>query len=111
VLKPGGLVLCLNHNIAAVSARLLRERSPIIDIEHTYLYTPKTLARLFVAHGFRVEQVVPVYNTYTARYLARLVPLPGALKARVLKRLGRGAAGQRRLSVPLGNLCLIARKP
>lgn len=111
VLKPGGLILCLNHNVEAVSARLLRERSPIIDIEHTYLYTPKTLARLFVTHGFQVAQSVPVYNTYTTRYLAQLVPLPRKLKTRVLKRLSHGAVGQRRLSVPLGNLCLIARKP
>jgi len=33
-LRPGGLVLSSNHNITAVSARLLGERSPIVDIEH-----------------------------------------------------------------------------
>jgi SAM-dependent methyltransferase len=32
VLKPGGLILCINHNIEAISARLLRNRSPIVDI-------------------------------------------------------------------------------
>ncbi|HEY8311651.1 MAG TPA: class I SAM-dependent methyltransferase, partial [Gemmatimonadaceae bacterium] len=54
VLKPGGLVLCLNHNVAAVSARLLKERSPIIDIEHTYLYSPTTIQRIFSDHGFQI---------------------------------------------------------
>jgi 2-polyprenyl-3-methyl-5-hydroxy-6-metoxy-1,4-benzoquinol methylase len=111
VLKPGGLVLCLNHNVEALSARLLRERSPIIDIEHTYLYTPTTLARIFTAHGFKSEQVLPVYNTYTTHYLTRLVPLPGGVKTGLLKQLRRSKVGRTRLSVPLGNLCLIARKP
>lgn len=111
ILKPGGLILCLNHNIAAVSARVLRERSPIIDIEHTYLYTPKTLTRLFTAQGFSVERVLPVRNIYTLHYLTRLMPFPKALKTSLLKRLRRNAFGQVRLAVPLGNLCLIARKP
>ena len=31
-LRPGGLVLSLNHNVTAVSAHLLGERSPIVDI-------------------------------------------------------------------------------
>ena len=44
LLRPNGRVLFLQHNIRALSARILRERSPIIDIGHTYLYDPKTLS-------------------------------------------------------------------
>lgn len=111
VLRPGGLILCLNHNVAAVSARLLGERSPIIDIEHTYLYSPATLARIFRVHGFRIRRVGPVLNTYTLHYLTRLVPLPGPLKRRLLDRLRAAQLGRARLSVPLGNLYLVAQKP
>ena len=46
LLKPGGLMLCFNHNIAAASARLLGERSPIIDIEHTFLQSQDHLEAL-----------------------------------------------------------------
>ena len=47
VLRDGGMVLALNHNVEAWSARLLGRRSPIIDVEHTFLYSPRTMRRLF----------------------------------------------------------------
>jgi SAM-dependent methyltransferase len=111
VLKPGGVVLCLNHNIDSVSARLFKERSPIIDIEHTYLYSPATLGKLFTAHGFEVTETGSVSNTYSATYLARLVPLPPAVKTPMLRFLEQHSVGRTRLSVALGNLYLIAGKP
>jgi SAM-dependent methyltransferase len=51
LLRPGGVMLCLNHNVEALSARMLKEKSPIIDIEHTYLYSPRTIKRLFEQHS------------------------------------------------------------
>ena len=110
-LRPGGLVLCLNHNVAAVSARLLGERSPIVDIEHTYLYSPATMTRIFTAHGFRVRKVGSVRNQYSLRYLVRLLPLPAGLKGAALGWLQRHSVGRLRLRVPLGNLFLVAQKP
>lgn len=114
MLKPGGLVLCLNHNVDAVSARLLREKSPIVDVEHTYLFGQQTLRRLFERRGFRVERVAAAWNRYSVRYLFRLLPLPGFLKGPLLAMLGGGILrrlGRVSLSVPLGNAYAIARKP
>ena len=111
VLKPGGLLLCLNHNIEALSARLLKERSPIIDLEHTYLYSPATMRRLVELHGFGVEHVGPVWNNYPLHYLTRLLPLPARFKLPLLHWLQRAPLGRRvRFSVPLGNLYLVAQK-
>ncbi len=110
-LRPGGLVLSLNHNITAVSARLLGERSPIVDIEHTYLYSPGTMQRIFEAHGFRIRKVGSVRNQYSLRYLVRLVPFPAGIKRTALTWLQRHAVGGLRLRVPLGNLYLVAQKP
>jgi SAM-dependent methyltransferase len=110
-LRPGGLVLSLNHNVEAVSARLLGERSPIVDIEHTYLYSPATMTPLFEAHGFRVRKAGAVWNWYSLRYLVRLLPLPAGPKQSVLGWLQRHTIGGLRLCVPLGNLYLVAQKP
>ena len=110
-LRPGGLVLALNHNVTAASARLLGERSPIVDIEHTYLYNPATMARLFAEHGFRVPNVGSVRNRYSLRYLVRLLPLSARPKQATLGWLQRHALGRLRLCVPLGNLYLVAQKP
>jgi SAM-dependent methyltransferase len=110
VLKPGGLILCINHDITSWSARFLKERSPIIDVEHTYLYSPTTLSRLYEAQGFRVIAVGSVRNYYSAHYLMRLVPLPVVLKSLVLGFLYVSSLGRVRISVPLGNIEIIAQK-
>jgi len=111
LLKPGGLMLCFNHNIAAASARLLGERSPIIDIEHTYLYSPATIARLFEKHAFKTLETGSARNTYHLYYLTRLLPLPGLFKRPLLGLLKDTQVGSIRLTVPLGNLYIIAQKP
>ena len=110
-LRPGGMVLSINHNTSAVSARLLGERSPIVDIEHTYLYNPTTMSRIFSAHGFQIRDTGSVWNQYSLRYLVRLLPLPLGPKQAALAWLQRHAIGRLRLSVPLGNLFLVAQKP
>lgn len=111
VLRPGGHILALNHNVSAWSARLLGERSPIVDIEHTYLYSPATMRALFSKCGFVDARLHTVRNTYSLTYLAQLVPLPASAKSWSLRRLRTSRLGSIQVTVPLGNLCLIARKP
>lgn len=110
-LKPGGGILCLNHNVSAFSARVLGERSPIFDIEHTYLYDKNTQCKIFSAHGFIVRKVGSVTNICSLRYLFRLLPLPKGLKSNLLSLLQRYSMGGIRLPVQLGNLYLVAQKP
>jgi hypothetical protein len=57
-----------------------------------------------------VLEVGPVRNTYSIAYLTHLVPLPRALKQQLVPLLRSTALGRRQLTVPLGNLCLIARR-
>ena len=47
LLKKGGLMLFFNHDIGAWQNRWLGEKSPVIDIEHTYLYDKKTMHKIF----------------------------------------------------------------
>ncbi|HNW44281.1 MAG TPA: class I SAM-dependent methyltransferase [Elusimicrobiales bacterium] len=110
-LKPGGALLLLNHNADAVSARLLGARSPIVDIEHTFLYGDTTLKRLVQSRGFRTAEAGAAFNTYSLNYLGRLLPLPAALKRALLGFLANSGLGKFRLTMPLGNIYLIAVKP
>lgn len=110
-LKPGGRILCLNHNVEAVSAKLLGERSPIIDVEHTYLYTPQTLSKLLESRGFRVRKTGGVLNTYPLRYIFRLLPLPRIVKQFALGFLRVTGLGRISGRFPLGNLYVVAEKP
>jgi SAM-dependent methyltransferase len=111
LLLPGGIVLVISHNIEALSAKLLKSRSPIIDIEHTYLFSPATLARLLIAHGFQVVNSGSVRNTYPLHYLTKMAPLPKGLKRALLSLLRVTHGGRLRLSLPLGNLYIAAQKP
>jgi SAM-dependent methyltransferase len=111
VLKPGGLVLCLNHNIEAISARLLRNRSPIVDIEHTFFYSPDTMQQLFSRSGFKVLRIHPVFNIYSPHYMVMLLPLPKTIKGILLKFLKKRIFRKIKLTAPLGNLYLVAKKP
>jgi SAM-dependent methyltransferase len=110
-LRPGGLILAVNHNVEAWSARILGERSPIVDIEHTYLYSPDTMSRILSIHGFRVLSCGSVRNCYALDYLARLLPLPGFLKRTVLAGLRKSGIGRWRFSLHLGNLRIVAQRP
>jgi hypothetical protein len=51
-----------------------------------------------------------VRNTYSLKYLAHLLPLPDAQKKPLLSFLRRSSVGRLEVTVPLGNLCLIARR-
>ncbi len=110
LLKPAGLMLFINHNVGAVSARLLGRLSPIVDIEHTYLYSSDTMTRLCRLHGFTIAAAGTAFNTYSLSYLARLLPLPAVGKKPLLAALDNTPFGRIRLTVPLGNLRLVARK-
>jgi len=111
ILKPGGHVLALNHDVASLSARLLRESSPIIDIEHTYLYDRKSMASMFKKWGFQVLKTGRAFNHYSLQYLLQLTPLPSGLKMALLELVKNTGIGRLPLTVALGNLFLIARRP
>ena len=110
VLRPGGLVLAINHDVEAMSARLLGERSPIFDIEHTFLWSVGTMSRIFQATGFEVLKSGSVFNRFSLAYLVHLSPLPTTLKRSTVTCLQSTGLARLPLSLPLGNLFLVARK-
>lgn len=110
ILRPGGFILSLNHNVESWSARLLGDKSPIIDIEHIFLYSPATMQRIFLANGFKVIEQGNVWNSYSLAYLFHLVPLPPLMKSLGLRLLSALNLRRLPLTLPLGNIYLIARK-
>ena len=103
-------MLFINHNIASFTARILKERCPMIDIEHTFLHTPSTMRALFDEKGFIDISVFGVRNDYPLHYWAHLLPGPQTLKMPIVRFLKHSPL--ERIVIPLyaGNLGLIARK-
>ncbi len=110
LLRSGGIILCLNHNVEAVSSRILGEKSPIIDIEHTYLYSLKTIKRLFEKQGLHVLEAKPVWNIVRLYSLLRLFPMPRSIKQKLLDFVSRTPLSKLSFTLPLGNLYVIAQK-
>jgi SAM-dependent methyltransferase len=111
ILAPGGLVLAINHDIEALQARLLGSRSPIVDIEHTYLYSKITQSRIFREYGFEIVASFDVVNRYPLHYWLQLSPLPATLKRFSITLSKAVQLGYIPLSLKVGNQGLIARKP
>lgn len=110
ILAPGGLVLAINHDIQALQARLLGSRSPIVDIEHTYLYSKATQSRIFREHGFEILASFDVVNRYPLHYWLQLFPIPAGLKRFSIGVSKAIRLGYLPLSLRVGNQGLIARK-
>lgn len=110
ILKKGGLMLFLNHDAEALSAKLMGERSPIIDIEHTFLYSKKTMRRIFEKHKFKVLSVQSAFNIHSLAYWAHLAPQPGFMKIPILKFLNFTPLGNIRIKLNPGNLVIFAGK-
>ncbi len=109
LLKRGGYIVTYHHNIESWSHRLLRERHPIIDIEHTHLYSPKTTAALFEAQGFIVKKIWSPANVLSLQHLAWLLPLPKFLKKWYLNQ--NWPWSRLSLTLQLGNTAAIVQKP
>ncbi len=110
VLAPGGVMFWICHDVGHWSARLLRERSPIYDIEHVVLYSRDTIRALFAKNGFRVHSVFGVANRYPLSYWLHLAPLPRPVKEGLGTALRKVRLDRVRLRVNLGNMGIVAVK-
>jgi SAM-dependent methyltransferase len=110
MLRPGGLILFLNHNIRSWLPRLLGERCPMYDIEHIYLFDPQTVARLLRNSGFEVVAVHNTSNSYTLGYALKMFPLPGWLRWAALAAARQVRADGWRVRVSAGNMVAVGRK-
>ncbi len=111
LLRPGGLLAFVTHDYTALVNRLLGRRSPIIDIEHLQLFCRASLDRLLTTSGLTIESLTPLVNRYPLRYWLRLSPFPMAMKSAMQASVRRIGLADLRLSVNVGNLITIARKP
>jgi len=109
LLKPNGVVLFFNHNVGAWLAKLLGRASPIIDIEHTYLYDTRTMRAMFEKHGFTVREVKSAFNIHNLSHWVRLFPMPNKVKLAILRVLEKTGLDVR-VKMFAGNLVLYGQK-
>jgi 2-polyprenyl-3-methyl-5-hydroxy-6-metoxy-1,4-benzoquinol methylase len=111
LLRPNGQICIAVHNVESISARLLKSKSPIFDVEHTYLYSKKTLRLLLEKAGFKVVEIKHYRNTYSWSYLVHLLPISTSVKKKIIYGRANRILKRLKLTVPLGNIYAIALKP
>jgi len=110
LLRGGGALFVVSHNRRALAARLLGRQSPIFDIEHLQLFSPKSLRYALERAGFSDIELLPVENQYPLRYWLKLLPLPRALKLPALRRLRASRLGDLPITIATGDVAAIAYK-
>jgi SAM-dependent methyltransferase len=106
--KPGGHVYMIMHNTQALQAKIFGEKSPIIDVEHIYLFNKSNLAELCKKAGFKVVSSFDVANGYPFSYWIRMSPLPAKkLWVGVFKALG---LYNKVMAINAGNMGIILEK-
>lgn len=112
LLKPGGFIFALNHNINSFSSKILKEKSPIIDIEHPYLFSFTTISKIFKKNKFKVLNIYSPTSIITLKYFIFLLPLPIFLKNYILNHKHKlfQTILRKNIAIKLGNLCILAQK-
>jgi SAM-dependent methyltransferase len=107
LLKTGGAFVIVVHNRYALSARVLGFKSPIFDIEHLQLFSPKTACSLLERAGYKHIQVASLWNCYPLNYWIKLLPLPDRIKGALLSLANASRIGKMPVSLAAGNLICI----
>jgi SAM-dependent methyltransferase len=104
LLKPGGILAIVCHDRRAPLNRVLGLRSPIVDIEHMQLFSPRSVTELLRFAGLEDVHQRRIRNRYPLRYWMRLAPLPDRQQGWLASALERTGLGARPLTLPVGNL-------
>ena len=110
LLKKNGVVFFVTHDTNGLSVKLFKEKSPIFDIEHIYLFNKASLKKIFVSHGFRNGTVFNIVNTYPLLYWIKMVPLPLLIKKSIVTVLQFSRLGLLPIPIGAGNIGIIAKK-
>jgi len=110
VLAPGGLAALVVHNRRGLLNRVLGLRSPIMDIEHLQLFSPKSVKELLRRAGFTHIRISPFANTYPLRYWIRLLPLPSHIKGRLHSILQGIGLASLPIAMRVGNMVAVGVK-
>jgi SAM-dependent methyltransferase len=111
-LRPGGVVLVIVHNIRSLLGRFLGERFPVYNLYHHFFFEKSTLAEIFRRQGFDVLNLVSTRNRYSLGFFARRLPgCPGPIRNALGSALKTMRVANLPLTLPVGNIGIIARRP
>jgi|WetSurMetagenome_2_1015567.scaffolds.fasta_scaffold01836_8 SAM-dependent methyltransferase len=110
MLKKNGYAIAVVHDTEGLSVKLFGEKSAIFDVEHIYLFNKDTLRNIFEHNHFEVIKVFDLTNNYPLNYWMRMSGLPNFVKKSVSSAFNLFGVGEKAVSIPAGNIAIIAKK-
>jgi SAM-dependent methyltransferase len=110
LLKDKGAFFVVSHNRKSISAKLLGMKSPIYDIEHLQIFSPRSIKYLFEKAGFSQVTVKSLFNLYPLHYWLKLLPFPKKMKVGLIRALKKTGIGYIPIPLPAGNMVIIGYK-
>jgi 2-polyprenyl-3-methyl-5-hydroxy-6-metoxy-1,4-benzoquinol methylase len=111
-LKPGGFLIAVVHNVECLLKKLLGEKFPVFNLYHHYFFSKKTLRALGESVGYEVKDVVSTKNCYSLKFFTKKFPfMPGFIKNPLAGFFSLIGLGSLPITVPVGNIGIIARRP
>ena len=109
IIKPGGLIVCVCHDERHFLAKILKDKHPIINDEHTAVFNKKALHMIVNMNNYKNIRINNLKNFYSISYWLMMMPMPLVFKrflnnnfSKILKKIIFG--------LKAGNLYLIAKK-
>ncbi len=110
LLKKDGYIIICTHNVNFIINRVLKNKSPIIDIEHYNLFSKKTLNLMLKNTGFKNIKNYTLINKYSIIYLINLLYIPKFIKKSIITLINNTIFNKIKIFAPLGNFITVAQK-
>lgn len=110
LLKNEGKVFFIVHDTGSLSVKIFGEKSPIFDIEHTFLFNKSNLKELFIKNSFIKTKAINIHNTFPLQYWLKLLPLSNNLKNTLLNLTYILRVSNIPIKISAGNVGFIASK-
>lgn len=110
ILQKKGIALFVIHDTGALSVKLFKERSPIFDVEHIYLFNQENISKIFIKNNFKVLKVASLTNEYPLWYWIGMAGIPLNVKKALQFFVKYSGLNRMDLSFKGGNLFIVAQK-
>lgn len=109
-LKDDGYLLFVHHNVQSPFVKIFKDRSPVIDVVHPYLYEKTTQKKILEKNHFSVIKIFNVYDCYSLVYWTKLLPISDKQKQFFLNFLRSLKIDRFKMKIPVGNMGVVAQK-
>ena len=109
-LKKNGFIALVIHDVDFILHKILKKKSPIIDVEHLQLFSKKTIIYSLKKVGFKNIETQYIKNSYRIVYWISLLPIPKFFKSFIIKVLIILGLSNVRLGINVGNILVVAYK-